>query len=110
VNINSWIKVCHGIAKDKGWWETDRSFPEVCALIHSEVSEALEEWRVLGDREIRGVHDSQGKPIGVPVELADILIRVFDAAGHYGIDLEEALKQKVKFNTTRPHRHGDKHA
>ena len=112
MNITNWVKVCHRTAQDKGLWETDRSFPAVCAMIHAEVSEAVEEWCVTGDPGIKIVSTGlvMGKPIGVPVELADILIRVFDAAGHYGIDLEEALRQKVKFNETRPHRHGDKHA
>jgi NTP pyrophosphatase (non-canonical NTP hydrolase) len=48
------------------------------------------------------------KPEGIPSELADIVIRVFDMCGRYGIDLEAAIKEKMEYNTTRPHRHGGK--
>lgn len=46
------------------------------------------------------------KPEGVPSELADIVIRVFDLAGALGIDLADAIKEKAAFNATRPHKHG----
>lgn len=49
-----------------------------------------------------------GKPIGVPSEFADIIIRVCDACRHYNIDLEAALIGKMNYNQTRPHRHGGK--
>lgn len=43
--INELAHRSNETAHDKGWWESDRSFGEVVALIHSEASEALEEWR-----------------------------------------------------------------
>lgn len=49
------------------------------------------------------------KPIGVWSELADIVIRVADLCGLYGIDLEEALQKKMAYNRTRSYRHGGKH-
>lgn len=45
MTVNEFAKEVHENAVAHGWWETARSFPEVAALIHSEVSEALEEWR-----------------------------------------------------------------
>lgn len=45
MTVNEFTKEVHENAVAHGWWETARSFPEVAALIHSEVSEALEEWR-----------------------------------------------------------------
>lgn len=105
----------HQTAKEKGWWENpDRNVPEQLALFHAEVSEALEEFR-------KGGHDcltviemdvdgKPGKPGGFPVELADLFIRVFDTCGRYGIPLGEAMRLKLAFNKTRPHRHGNKHA
>lgn len=48
------------------------------------------------------------KPEGVVSELADIVIRVADLCGLYGIDLETALEDKMAFNRTRTYRHGGK--
>jgi NTP pyrophosphatase (non-canonical NTP hydrolase) len=47
-------------------------------------------------------------PEGIPVELADVLLRVFDMCEFYNIDLEFALKVKHRHNETRPYRHGGK--
>lgn len=48
------------------------------------------------------------KPEGIPIELADILIRIADTCGARGINLTEALRLKMAYNKTRPTRHGDK--
>lgn len=47
-----------------------------------------------------------GKPEGVPVEIADVVIRLFDYAGTYGIDLEYEVLRKMSYNGTRPYKHG----
>jgi NTP pyrophosphatase (non-canonical NTP hydrolase) len=113
-SISYLIRDCYKIAKDHGWWDDSSApinFPEKLALIHSEVSEALEEYRnpehPIG--ELYFVGDNK-KPEGVPAELADVLIRIFDLCGHYGIDLENAVYQKMLYNTSRPFRHGGKRA
>ena len=90
-----------------GWHDTPRPFPETIALIHSEVSEALEAYRD-GFNLVEDMVTDAGKPIGIPSELADIMIRVADAAGEYGIDLEAAIARKLAYNQTRPYRHGNK--
>lgn len=132
-SINELVQEAHTNAVNKGWWDEDRGFGAVIALIHSEVSEALEDYRngekpttvwyehkdaVHGTyrssfmreskKDMEGGHISLGKPCGIPSEFADIVIRVFDACGRYGIDLEQAIKEKMEYNATRPQRHGGK--
>lgn len=46
------------------------------------------------------------KPEGLPIELADVVIRVADLCGAMGIDLDEAVRVKLAYNETRKHRHG----
>jgi NTP pyrophosphatase (non-canonical NTP hydrolase) len=48
------------------------------------------------------------KPIGIPSELADIIIRVLDICGAYGVDIDAAVESKMEFNETREVRHGGK--
>lgn len=95
MDLNSYIDECHSIAVEKGWWDRRRDIPELLCLVHSEVSEALEAYRKA---------DSEG----FAEELADILIRIFDMAGKFGIDLEAALNDKIEKNRFRPYRHGGK--
>jgi len=38
----------------------------------------------------------------------DVIIRIFDICGYYGIDIAEAIKIKHSFNKNRPYRHGGK--
>jgi NTP pyrophosphatase (non-canonical NTP hydrolase) len=125
-SINQLVQEAHQNAVSKGWWDEDRSFGEIIALIHSEASEALEDFRTghkpdeawyehkLADGEIEKSNHwisregFAGKPCGIPSELADIVIRVFDACGRYGIDLERVIAEKMAYNATRPQRHGGK--
>lgn len=115
MSISRYITECHEIAKSKGWWEQPRTFGDQLALIHSELSEALEEFRKITDEPgTPGLADTYfymaqpNKPEGVPSELADVLIRIFDTCGYYGIDLENALEAKIAYNRTRSYRHGGK--
>lgn len=66
-------------ASKHGWWETERDPREVLALIHSELSEALEEYRA--GRDMVWYHND--KPEGIAVELIDAVIRILDLMGHY---------------------------
>ena len=97
----------HKNAVEHGWWEGERTFPEIVALIHSEVSEALEEYRN-GRLPTEVYAGNNGKPEGIPIELADVIIRVLDYCGYAGIDIDAAISQKHEYNRTRPYRHGGK--
>ena len=95
------------MASSKGWWDEKRNVGESLCLIHSEVSEALEEYRKGVDlKEI--YFDGAGKPLGFPTELADVVIRLLDLCGGLDIDLEDAIKVKMKYNKKRSYRHGNK--
>lgn len=104
MTINEMAKEIHKNAVEHGWWEEDRPFGEIIALCHSELSEALEAYRCGEDM----VWDHDGKPDGIAVEMVDCVIRIFDALEHWGIDIEEVLKQKHEFNRSRPWKHGNK--
>jgi NTP pyrophosphatase (non-canonical NTP hydrolase) len=121
MNINDLCKKAHENAVNKGFWEEEGSFAEQIALMHSELSEALEEYRNKKPMDFiyfsncsNGCESltkqcktcSDAKPEGIPIELADVLIRIFDTCGHYGIDLEQAIEMKMKYNEGRPHKHG----
>lgn len=112
MNIVNLIKTAHGNAVDHGWWDEPKHFGELIALIHSEASEALEEFRnghtPTEEYLVPDGKNKINKPEGIPSELADIVIRVFDLCGHYNIDLEVAIKNKMKYNESRPYKHGGK--
>lgn len=94
-------------AKCKGWTDKPVSVPEQCALIHSEISEALEAWR---NNEPVQWTDEKGKPQGIASEYADAAIRLFHYATLNSFDLGQAILEKMAYNETREYRHGGKKA
>ena len=105
--INQAAHEIHKNAIEHGWLEQEREFPEIVALIHSEVSEALKEYSN-GHAATETYYRKDGKPEGIPSELADVIIRIFDYCVYAGIDIEKAIKEKHEFNKSRLYRHGGK--
>lgn len=108
MTINGLVFESHDRAKRKGFWEIlVPNIAEKLCLIHSEVSEALEDYREHNSsRTIEQSEIVNGKPVGFASELADIIIRVCDLAGHLGIDLEKEIRLKSDYNETRGYKHG----
>lgn len=104
-NVQTLVEKSHQNSVHHGFWATDSNFGEKIALIHSELSEALEHHR--NDKRVDEVwEDYNGKPDGVPIELADAVIRIMDICGFYNIDLAHVIQQKMDYNATRPAKHG----
>lgn len=112
-------RMVNAIALTSGWWNKheDHGFEttingtaEKLLMIHSEISEAVEDMRVaLTEDNLSSVrYDDDGKPYGFATELADIIIRTLDLAEWLGIDIENALARKITFNSRREFRHGNK--
>lgn len=88
-------------------WQVRVNITQKLCLIHSEVSEALEDLRssTLEALTITN-HDLKRKPTGFASELADVIIRVADLCGMLDIDLEAVVREKLAYNASRPHKHG----
>ena len=101
--LNELTKEIHDNAVSHGWWDEPRNLLEIAALCHSELSEAVEEYRA-GHPMVWANED--GKPEGIATEMADCLIRILDWFGHEGLDADEIVRQKMTYNRGRPYKHG----
>lgn len=126
--LNNMRDMVHRLAVEKGWWEPDsinrqaneppesaKTFTEAIMLVVTECAEAVEEFRDGKEPAYtyHAVNPPNGvivnpKPEGIPIELADIIIRVLDIAGQWNIDIGTALVDKHAYNKSREHRHGGK--
>lgn len=96
------MQLAHQTATDAGWYRNpvtgepvDRNFGEVVALMHSELSEALEAHR----KDLRD--DKLPSRSGIEVEFADCIIRILDTAAAMGLDVAGALIEKNRYNRER---------
>lgn len=132
MNLTEFAKEVHQNAVEHGWWENPPTTAEIIALCHSELSEALEEYReemplvyniclktglpcieeecsFFDEFSFKCKKQMQSqKPEGVISEMADCILRIFDYCGKEGIDIERILLEKNEYNKSRPYRHGGK--
>lgn len=94
-SLNELCRLCHGIAKEKGFWDDERNIGEALMLVVTELAEAMEGYRHSDDANFRE-------------ELADAFIRLLDLCGGLGIDIEDEIFKKSQRNKKRPYKHGKK--
>ncbi len=91
--VKELTRLCHKIAREKGFWDNDRNLGEMLMLVVTELSEAMEAYRV-EDKE------------NFNEEIADTFIRLFDLCGGLKIDIEKEIRKKMIRNKSRPYKHG----
>lgn len=100
--VKSLLQLANATAVDAGWYTnretgepTERNFGEVVALMHSELSEALE-----ADR--KGTNDDKlGHLDGRAAEFADAIIRIADTSEALALPVAQAIIEKNRFNRLR---------
>lgn len=114
-NIDALSDEVAKISEQNGFWDADGMgdlglMATKLALIADEVCEAIRVHREIYEGEIRPhstMTDEQEQEF--VEELADIIIRTLDIAGHYGFQLGETVVSKIDKNRNRPYRHGKRY-
>lgn len=86
---------------NRHWWDFDengianRNKGEAIALMHSELSEALE--GVRKNKMDEHISDLSSEV----VEMADVIIRILDYCAGFNLPIGEALRRKIAYNVCR---------
>lgn len=120
-SLNELSSMIHQRNKDKGFYDESRNIGEILMLIVSELGEALEAMRKDHWANNSGYHNDiieNNKSFTSAFEdnlkdtfqdeIADSMIRLFDLCGYLQIDIAQAVDLKLKYNATRPYKHGKK--
>lgn len=127
------INKAHGMAKEKGFWDSERNKSELLMLIVSELAEALEALRkdhyadkdavdeLYSDIIVHEFDDEYNIMDGpwkagfeanikssFEDEIADVAIRLFDLCGGLNVDLKKHIELKMMYNSMRGYKHGKK--
>lgn len=98
--FNQMCELAYRGAEEKGFWEKPNDYQKIC-LMFTELAEVVEAFR-----------EDNPKSEKIPEftlaeeELADVVIRIMDFAGRKNIRLGDAIIEKIKYNQSRPHKHG----
>ena len=103
-SLNALAEICYKQSAEKGFWDEgpDRNRAEMIALMHSELSEWLEALRDPDEPESQKLDGFSLEE----EEAADIIIRVLDYCGGFGLDVGNAVAAKLYYNSLRPEKHG----
>lgn len=103
MNWNEFAQEVHENACEKGWWDEPVTFGDIVSLCHSEISEALEEFRAgrplvyfveTNGFVVTAMDERQGeKPEGIVVELGDCVMRILDWMSLESVDVDGAMAQ-----------------
>lgn len=117
MNWNEFAKEVHQMAVEHGWREKRPSFADMVVMFHSELSEAVEEYRkgrpnlyhecmckksgspcvldlggdLCGEADADPCSMAVEKPQGVAVELADCILRILDTLAEAGVDIDSEI-------------------
>lgn len=106
MHLNDVCAEAYQTAKEHGFHNESRTLGDLLMLIVSELAEALEEYR--NGHRPNDIYFADHKPEGVPIEIADAVIRIGDLCSRYAIDLDSAVRMKMDYNKGRPFKHEGK--